>query len=397
MQERLVEKLERERVLARPEFMALLQGYGEPCSKAVSERAHLLRDEYYGKEVFVRGLIEFTNCCRKDCYYCGIRASNVKAVRYRLSPDEIYECCGKGYGLGYRTFVLQGGEDPGYKAEEIAALVERIKGTFPDCAVTLSVGEHERSVYQMWHDAGADRYLLRHETADNVHYGYLHPASSSPENRKRCLVNLKEIGYQVGCGFMVGSPGQRAEHLAEDLLFIHALQPEMVGIGPFIPKRGTPFEKEPAGSLERTLLLLGILRIMLPDVLLPATTALGAIHPQGLERGILAGANVCMPNLTPRRVRGQYALYDGKEKAAGEGALEEMPEDGDADARALEDVKRRLEQIGYHVPVSRGDKRRTRLKDQGFPACPAVEADGQHHADGPADGPCAPDTQRRSR
>lgn len=356
MEESLLEKLERESVLSRAEFVELLRGYEGPLGKAVSERARLLRDRYYGKAVFVRGLIEFTNYCKNDCYYCGIRASNTRISRYRLSPEEIFMCCKGGYELGYRTFVLQGGEDPGYRAEEIAALVERIKGTFPDCAVTLSVGEHERSVYQMWFDAGADRYLLRHETADDAHYRYLHPALCSPENRKRCLYDLKEIGYQVGCGFMVGSPGQKPEHLAEDLLFIHALQPDMVGIGPFIPKRGTPFGGEQAGSMAFTLFLLGIIRIMQPDVLLPATTALGAIHARGLEMGILSGANVCMPNLTPGRVRGQYALYDGKEKAAGEGTFEEMPEDGNADARALEDMKRRLERIGYHVPVSRGDK-----------------------------------------
>lgn len=386
----MLKKLERERVLSRAEFVELLRGYEGPFGKAVSERARFLRDKYYGKKVFVRGLVEFTNCCKNDCYYCGIRASNARVTRYRLRPEEIFLCCKRGYELGYRTFVLQGGEDPGYREQEIAALVERIKGSFPDCAVTLSVGEHGRSVYQMWFDAGADRCLLRHETADNAHYRFLHPASCSPENRKRCLYDLKEIGYQVGCGFMVGSPGQKPEHLAEDLRFIHALQPDMVGIGPFIPQRDTPFGGEPAGSLELTLFLLGIIRIMLPDVLLPATTALGAIHPQGLERGILAGANVCMPNLTPKRVRGQYALYDGKERAPGEGTSvpwesrgfreageksetsgtsREGGEEGEtsgtsreasetAEKRAaLENLRRRLQKIGYYVPVDRGDRR----------------------------------------
>lgn len=362
----MLKKLEREGVLSRVEFVELLRGYKGPLGKAVSERARFLRDKYYGKAVFVRGLIEFTNYCKNDCYYCGIRASNDRIDRYRLSPEEIFLCCESGYALGYRTFVLQGGEDPGYRAEELAALVERIKHNFPDCAVTLSFGEYERSIYQMWFDAGADRYLLRHETADDVHYRHLHPDSCSPENRKRCLYDLKEIGYQVGCGFMVGSPGQKPEHLAEDLLFLHALQPDMVGIGPFLPQRDTPFGEEQPGSVELTLFLLGLIRIMLPDVLLPATTALGAIHPRGLERGILAGANVCMTNLTPERVRRQYALYDGKEKAPGEGAgisreaggFQKAGEEGETTEKreAFKDLRERLQKIGYYVPVDRGDR-----------------------------------------
>ena len=351
----LLEKLESEGALSRSEFIALLKNKqaaipsekrDDAPTERLFQRARNLREQYYGKSIYIRGLIEFTNYCRNDCYYCGIRASNSRIRRYRLSPEEILDCCEKGYALGFRTFVLQGGEDALYTAEKITDLVERIKKKYPDCAVALSVGEQPREVYRRWFDAGADRYLLRHETADDAHYRYLHPASLSLENRKRCLFDLKEIGYQTGCGFMVGSPGQKAEHLAEDLLFIYALQPDMVGIGPFIPQRDTPFGREPAGSLEMTLFLLGILRVMLPNVLLPATTALGTLHPHGLEMGMLAGANVCMPNLTPENVRKQYALYDRK---AGE------KEDGEGADEALLTLKKRMEAIGAQVEVSRGD------------------------------------------
>lgn len=345
----LLEKLERERILSLSEFTVLLETRDAAFDEKVFEKARSLRERYYGRDIYIRGLIEFTNYCKNDCYYCGIRASNRKIRRYRLTQEEILSCCQTGYSLGYRTFVLQGGEDAGIKPEEIAALVAGIKKKYPDSAVTLSVGEHPREVYQSWFDAGADRYLLRHETADDTHYRFLHPSSCLPENRKRCLFDLKEIGYQTGCGFMVGSPGQTAEHLAEDFLFIHRLQPDMVGIGPFIPQYDTPFGDRPAGSFELALFLLGIIRIMLPDVLLPATTALSTIHPQGLELGMMAGANVCMPDLTPDEVRGQYALYEGK-------ASEKNGETNEA--KALEDLKRRMEQIGYQVAVSRGDCRR---------------------------------------
>ena len=364
MREILLEKLERERVLSRSEFIMLLQGRDESFSEALFGRARRLREQYYGKDVFIRGLIEFTNHCKNDCYYCGIRAANRKIRRYRMTQEEILVCCQRGYELGYRTFVLQGGEDMGYKPEEIATLVDAVKRRHPDCAVTLSVGEHPRAVYQSWFDAGADRYLLRHETADNAHYRVLHPASCSPENRKRCLFDLKDIGYQTGCGFMVGSPGQTFEHLVEDLLFIHKLQPEMVGIGPFLPQRDTPFGDRQAGSFELTLFLLGIIRIMLPDVLLPATTALATIHPQGLEAGMLAGANVCMPNLTPDGVREYYALYDGKDGGEGRARAENAEVDGNGEGRitqedALKNLRRRMKRIGYRVTVDRGDCKHT--------------------------------------
>lgn len=343
---RLIEKLEREKTLSKQEFIALIEGRNEALAQVLFEKAVALRQQHYGKDVYVRGLIEFSNYCKNDCLYCGIRRSNGKALRYRLTEEEILSCCREGYALGYRTFVLQGGEDPWYTPERMAEIVRRIKENWPDCAVTLSVGEQTRDVYQMWFDAGADRYLLRHETADDGHYRMLHPKELSPENRKRCLWDLKEIGYQVGCGFMVGSPGQTAEQLAEDMLFMHELQPDMVGIGPFIPQRDTPFGAEQAGSLELTLFMLGLTRLMLPDVLLPATTALGSIHPQGRELGVLAGANVCMPNLSPQDVRKKYALYDGKLSAGGESA------------QGRRELEARMNAIGYQVVVHRGDRKK---------------------------------------
>lgn len=339
----LIEKLEREQTLTAEEFTALIEGRNEETAQLLFEKAVIQRQKYYGRDVYLRGLIEFTNYCKNDCYYCGIRRSNRNAQRYRLIPEEILDCCGQGYELGYRTFVLQGGEDPWYSVDRIEQLVRGIKKEYPDCAVTLSVGEHPREAYRRWYDAGADRYLLRHETADLRHYSSLHPNEMLLENRMRCLWDLKEIGYQVGCGFMVGSPGQTAEHLAKDLLFIRELEPHMVGIGPFIPQKDTPFGTEPAGTLELTLYLLAIIRLMLPDVLLPATTALGTIHPRGREMGILAGANVCMPNLSPTGVRKKYALYDNKICT------------GDEAAECVQCLRRRIESVGYQVSPTRGD------------------------------------------
>lgn len=342
----LIDKLERERALSHGEFAALLRGRSDELAQYLFEKAVSQRKKHYGTDVYIRGLIEFTNYCKNDCLYCGIRRSNRAASRYRLSREEILSCCREGYELGYRTFVLQGGEDPWYTPERVAELVRAIKANHPDCAVTLSVGEHPRAVYQLWFDAGADRYLLRHETANEAHYRALHPAEMSPEARKRCLWDLKEIGYQVGCGFMVGSPGQTPEHLAEDLLFIRRFEPDMVGIGPFIPQHDTPFRDKPAGTLELTRFLLGLVRLMLPDVLLPATTALGTIHPQGRELGILSGANVCMPNLSPAAVREKYALYDNKICT------------GDEAAQCRRCLASRMESIGYQVVVNRGDHKK---------------------------------------
>lgn len=307
--------------------------------------AREVREKYYGKEVYLRGLIEFSNYCKNDCKYCGIRRSNENASRYRLSTEEILECCDKGYALGFRTFVLQSGEDLFYTNEKICDIVSRIKANHPDCAVTLSIGEKTREEYQAYFDAGADRYLLREETSNPIHYGKLHPPELSIKNRKQCLYDLKDIGYQVGCGIMVGTPYQTPENIVEDLRFMQDLKPHMIGIGPFIHHKDTPFRDMPDGTLKDTLHLLAILRLMFPHILLPATTALGTIHPLGRELGIKAGANVVMPNLSPRGVRGKYLLYDGKICT------------GDEAAECRSCMERRIASTGYQVVVSRGDYR----------------------------------------
>ena len=339
----LIDKLEREGVLSHQEFVALIDGRTPELAQELFARAREIRHRHYGKDVYIRGLIEFTNYCKNNCLYCGIRCGNTNAKRYRLTKEEILDCCREGWALGYRTFVLQGGEDPWYTPDRIEELVRAIKAQHPECAVTLSVGEHPREVYQRWKTAGADRYLLRHETADAAHYASLHPKNLTLHNRMRCLRDLKDIGYQVGCGFMVGSPGQTTDCIAKDLLFLHDLQPQMVGIGPFIPHCDTPLRDAPQGSLELTLFLLGIVRLMLPTVLLPATTALGTIHPEGREQGILAGANVCMPNLSPVAVRKKYTLYNNKIST------------GEEAAQSRDALAKRIESIGYRVVVSRGD------------------------------------------
>ena len=297
----------------------------------------------YGKKVFKRGLIEFSNYCKNDCYYCGIRRSNATVERYRLEKQTILSCCEKGYALGYRTFVLQGGEDAYFTDERICDILRSVREIYPDCAITLSIGEKSKESYQKYYEAGANRYLLRHETANDTHYRSLHPEELSLQNRKRCLCDLKEIGYQVGCGFMVGSPYQTTETLYEDLMFIKELEPHMVGIGPFIPQKDTPFANESAGTLDQTLRLLAIIRLIHSHVLLPATTALGTIHENGRELGILAGANVIMPNLSPVDVREKYNLYDNK-ACTGDEAVE-----GDAN------LKSRIEKIGCELVCDRGD------------------------------------------
>jgi len=339
----LIDKLYRENTLSPAEFRELIDNRNTEISEYLFEKARTVRVKNYGYDVYIRGLIEFTNYCRNDCYYCGIRKSNRNAGRYRLTKEQILECCSTGYSLGFRTFVLQGGEDGYFTDERMVDIISSIKARYPDCAVTLSLGEKSYESYKAFFDAGADRYLLRHETANSEHYGKLHPRVLSPDNRKQCLYNLKDIGYQVGCGFMVGSPYQTTDCIVEDLLFIKELNPHMVGIGPFIPHHETPFADRAAGTLELTLFLLGIIRLMLPDVLLPATTALGTIHPKGRELGILAGANVVMPNLSPKSVRNKYLLYDNKICT------------GDEAAECLCCMKKRMESIGYHVTVSRGD------------------------------------------
>lgn len=342
----LVTKLYRDKVLTKEEFIKLI------CSdKEVREElrslAEKLRRENYGDEIYIRGLIEFTNHCKQNCLYCGIRRDNKNCRRYRLSLDEIMSCCDEGYRLGFRTFVLQGGEDSYFTDDRLCEIIKSIKGKYPDCALTLSIGEKSRESYQRYFENGADRYLLRHETADKAHYEKLHPENQKYENRMRCLWDLKEIGYQVGCGFMVGSPYQTDENLAEDLLFIKKLNPQMVGIGPFIHHADTDFKDFPDGTLEKTLLMLSIIRIMLPKVLLPATTALATIHPRGRELGIQAGANVVMPNLSPVSVRKDYQLYDNKVCT------------GEESAQCKNCLQNRIESIGCRIAVSRGDSRNT--------------------------------------
>ncbi len=339
----LVDRLAAERDLPDGELLELITMDDPGADEYLSRKAAAVRDRVYGKQVFIRGLIEFTNYCRNDCHYCGIRRSNRNCSRYRLTAEQILDCCHAGYELGFRTFVLQGGEDLWFTRERMTALVRAIKTRFPDCALTLSVGERDRETYQEWFDAGADRYLLRHETADGDHYAALHPQELRLENRLRCLRDLKDIGYQTGCGFMVGSPGQTPEMILKDLRFIQALRPQMVGIGPFIPHRDTCYREEPAGSAPLTLRLLSIIRLMNPDVLLPATTALGTVLGDGRQQGMKHGCNVVMPNLSPVDVRGKYALYDNKAAFGAEAA----------ESVAL--LKASMAQIGHEIVTDRGD------------------------------------------
>ena len=339
----LIDKLERERHLSEDEWVALIGGRTPESAEYLLARSRAIRDAHYGRKVFVRGLIEFTNHCKNDCRYCGIRSGNKDARRYRLSAEEILECCENGYSLGLRTFVLQGGEDPFFTDELLAKLVRSIRERFCDCAITLSIGERSRESYRMLREAGADRYLLRHETADAEHYAALHPEKLSLANRQQCLCDLRALGYQVGSGFMVGSPGQMPRHLAHDMAYLHELQPHMVGIGPFIPHRQTVYADHSAGSLELTLFMLGALRLMLPKTLLPSTTALATIHERGREMGLEAGANVLMPNLTPKSHRLDYNLYEGKAHAGLEAA------------ESITELSARLRSIGYEIVIDRGD------------------------------------------
>lgn len=328
----------------KPDFVELIKCAEDPeVVRKLKEEAVRIREIYYGKKVFTRGLIEYTNYCKNDCYYCGIRKSNTNAKRYRLTEDEIMACCENGYELGFRTFVLQGGEDAYYTDDRMVEIIKKIKEAYPECALTLSIGEKSYESYKKFREAGADRYLLRHETANEEHYRKLHPEKMSLAVRKNCLYDLKKLGYQVGAGMMVGSPYQTTEDLAEDLVFLKELQPEMVGIGPFIPHHDTQFSKEPAGSVEMTLFLLAVIRILLPKVLLPATTALGTMDPLGREKGLQAGANVVMPNLSPVKNRKQYELYDNK-ICTGEEA---------AECRGC--MGRRVASVGYELVTERGD------------------------------------------
>lgn len=340
----IVEKFIKLGQLTKEEYPELLHLYQDPDAiRLLREEAVRIQKKYFENKIYTRGLIEFTNYCRNDCYYCGIRRSNRNASRYRLTKEEILQCCENGYELGFRTFVLQGGEDPWFNDDRMVDIIRSVKQGYPDCAITLSIGEKSKESYQRFKDAGADRYLLRHETASEEHYRYLHPECLSLANRKQCLYTLKELGYQVGAGFMVGAPGQTLECLAEDLIFLKELNPEMVGIGPFIPHHDTKFADEPAGSVELTLFLLSVLRIILPKCLLPATTALGTADPKGREKGLLAGANVVMPNLSPVKDRKKYELYDNKICT------------GDEAAECRVCLKNRVKSVGFELVEDRGD------------------------------------------
>lgn len=339
----LIDKLCGQGALTQAEYVRLIEGRSPQAAALLAARADDVRKRIYGNRVYIRGLIEISNICKNDCLYCGIRRGNTSCSRYRLSGEEILDACREGDALGFRTFVLQGGEDGYYSDDVLCDIVHAIKQAHPDCAVTLSVGERSRESYARLKAAGADRYLLRHETANPAHYGMLHPAQMSFENRMRCLRDLKDLGYQVGCGFMVGSPYQTAQDLAMDLRFIGEFHPQMVGIGPFIPHAATVFAGHPAGSVELTCYLLSIIRLIHPAVLLPATTALGTLDPDGREKGILAGANVVMPNLSPQSVRRKYELYNNKLS------------DGDESAQCVQSLKKRMASIGYEIVTDRGD------------------------------------------
>ncbi len=337
----LINKLERDRTLSDGELAAVINT--AEYDEALRESADRVRRAVYGDEVYIRGLIEFTNYCRNDCLYCGIRKSNRSALRYRLTKDGILDCCREGYSLGFRTFVLQGGEDAFFTDDVLCGIVSAIRGDFPDCAITLSVGERSRESYRRLFDSGANRYLLRHETADGAHYAKLHPQSMSSAARKKCLFDLKEIGYQVGSGFMVGSPYQTTDNLIADLRFLQELEPDMIGIGPFITHRETPFAGFECGTAQLTVRLISILRLMFPYALIPSTTALGTIDPNGREMGLKAGANVVMPNLSPTDIRKLYELYENKICT------------GDEAAQCRGCLEKRVESAGYRIVTDIGN------------------------------------------
>lgn len=338
----LIDRLCAEHRLELCEYETLISGQTAELSDYAAKAADRVRREIYGNRVFVRGLIEVGNYCRNDCYYCGIRKSNQSCERYLLSDDDILSCCREGYSLGFRTFVLQGGEGI-FPLARTLSLIRRIKADFPDCALTLSLGEYATEDYREMRKAGADRYLLRHETADKEHYKKLHPKEMSFENRMRCLYDLKKLGFQVGCGFMVGSPYQTDACLSKDLKFIETFSPQMCGIGPYLPQKDTPFAEFQKGSADKTVYLLSLIRLIKPNILLPATTALGTADSKGRERGILAGANVVMPNLSPVSVRKKYALYDDKICT------------GDESAQCKTCLSARMKSIGFEVVTDRGD------------------------------------------
>lgn len=339
----LIDRLEAQTRLESAEWEQLLSTYTEDEREYAAGRARAIAQREFGRRIYFRGIIEFTSICKNDCLYCGLRRSNRNAARYRLDKDDILACCKEGYAAGFRTFVLQGGEDAYFTDERMCDIVSAIRAEYPDCAITLSLGERSRESYRLLLEAGADRYLLRHETATPEHYALLHPAELKLESRMRCLRDLRELGYQTGCGCMVGAPGQTARELAQDMLFMREFEPQMIGIGPFIPHHDTPFADKAPGSVDMTLMLLSLCRIMLPRVLLPATTALGTLDGSGRKQGVLAGANVIMPNLSPVSVRKKYLLYDNKAIT------------GDDAAESLNTLRRHMAEIGYELISARGD------------------------------------------
>ena len=338
-----IDLLNREHRLEKSQWIQLFSTFTPEDTAYAKKLAREITDARFGKRIYFRGIVEFSNICKNDCYYCGIRCSNREVSRYRLTPEDILACCQEGYEAGFRTFVLQGGEDGWFSDARMCDIIRTIKSNYPDCAVTLSLGERSRESYQRLFDAGADRYLLRHETADPIHYAHLHPPRQTLADRMRCLADLKEIGYQTGCGIMVGSPGQTPETLAEDMVFMQAFQPQMVGIGPFLPHKDTPFREEASGSVDTTLFILALCRILLPQVLMPATTALGTAEADGRKLGVLAGCNVVMPNLSPAQVRKKYMLYDNK---AGTDLTAQQ---------GIALLRRQMAEIGYEVVIGRGD------------------------------------------
>ena len=339
----LISKLSKDHSLTLEEYELLISERTEEAADELRRLAVETRKKHYGNSVYIRGLIEISNICKNDCLYCGIRRSNKDCERYRLTKEQILSCCDEGYALGFRTFVMQGGEDAYFTDERLCDIVSAIKGKYPDCAVTLSMGERSRESYERLYAAGADRYLLRHETATAEHYEKLHPSEMRFEERMQCLRDLKDIGFQTGCGFMVGSPYQTYADIARDLKFIEKFKPQMCGIGPFIPHKATPFASFSAGTVELTCYLLSIVRLICPTVLLPATTALGSIEEGGRERGILSGANVVMPNLSPVDNRKKYELYNNKLYSNAESA------------QAKAELEKRIKSIGYEVVEARGD------------------------------------------
>lgn len=346
----IIDKLCEQKALAVEEYEYLIANRDDECTEFLAERARAVRKEVYGRDVFIRGLIEISNYCKNDCFYCGIRRSNAGCERYRLKREEILTCCEEGYALGFCTFVLQGGEDAFYTDDFLCDFITEIKNKYSDCAVTLSLGERGKESFRRLYDAGADRYLLRHETADAKHYASLHPKELTLENRLQALKDLKETGYQTGCGFMVGSPKQTAGTLAQDLKWIEEFKPDMCGIGPFIPHHATPYAGEKPGNVDLTCFLLSVIRLIKPNILLPATTALATLDVKGTEKGILAGANVVMPNLSPVAAKQKYELYNNKAYGGTEAA------------ENVKELKKRMEAIGYRVVTDRGDVRETKEK-----------------------------------